>query len=215
MGYTTDVVQNITGGDPRRRRGAVIWAYWRGWSPGGSFSFLRRCAPSPTGPGTAGPSATGAWRSRRSGAWNIIRTRPATSSSSRRRPPAMRRRSPSSSRAIWTWSARRSPAAARTWRRRGWTSMWRTASSGRRAPPWAATTASPWPWPWRRWTTISCPIPGWRRCSPRRRRSACWERRRWTSRPSGAGSSSTWTLRRRGSSPSAAPAAAWPDASCR
>ena len=41
-----------------------------------------------------------------------------------------------------------------------------------------------------------------------------WERRPWTPRLSGGGSSSTWTPKRRGSSPSAAQAEAWPSALC-
>ena len=40
------------------------------------------------------------------------------------------------------------------------------------------------------------------------------ERRPWTPRLSGGGSSSTWTPKRRGSSPSAAQAEAWPSALC-
>ena len=58
------------------------------------------------------------------------------------------------------------------------------------------------------------PHPGWRWSSPRTRRSECWERRPWTPRLSGGGSSSTWTPKRRGSSPSAAQAEAWPSALC-
>ena len=58
------------------------------------------------------------------------------------------------------------------------------------------------------------PTPGWRWSSPRTRRSECWERRPWTPRLSGGGSSSTWTPKRRGSSPSAAQAEAWPSALC-
>ena len=50
--------------------------------------------------------------------------------------------------------------------------------------------------------------------TPRTRRSECWERRPWTPRLSGGGSSSTWTPKRRGSSPSAAQAEAWPSALC-
>lgn len=67
---------------------------------------------------------------------------------------------------------------------------------------------------WRSWTIRRSPTPGWRWSSPRTRRSECWERRPWTPRLSGGGSSSTWTPKRRGSSPSAAQAEAWPSALC-
>ena len=50
--------------------------------------------------------------------------------------------------------------------------------------------------------------------SPRTRRLECWGRRSWTPRLSGGGSSSTWTPKRRESSPSAAQAEAWLVALC-
>ena len=193
MGYTTRRCnRRAAGGDAaRRRRGAVSMGVLEGLEPqAGRSASLRRCAPSPTGPGTAGPSATGAWRSRGSGGWNITRTRPATSSSSRRRPPAMRRRSPSSSRATWTWSARRSPACGKDMAKEGLDLY--VEDGFVRAPghhPGRRRRHRRGHGPGRRWTTGSAAhIPGWRRCSPRRRRSACWVRWRWTPRPSGGGS---------------------------
>ncbi|CAN3970644.1 30S ribosome-binding factor RbfA, partial [Dysosmobacter welbionis] len=129
------------GGNRRRRREngppgkECLCACWNSWSPRGCSASLRSCVPSPTAPGTARRSATGAQPLPGSGGWSAIRTRRGTSLSSRRPRPGMRRRHPSFFKATWIWCVKKSPAAPRTWPERAWTCWWRTAASGRRAPP--------------------------------------------------------------------------------